>query len=303
MQRQQLVLILGVAIAFLAVFAVYAYIQQQRQFIVEQANKQIKKMQTSQVAVMVAKKDISPGSVVDASMIEAMPVPSQFVQPQAVTSPERIIDMTAVALIPKGQQITLDRLSSKREAQGMSLAMATPVGKRAVTIKVDDISSLAGLIIPGNYVDVIAMIPLPATAPDGKPTSQLTSVPLLQNVLVVAVGRDTAPPAPPSAQDPKQQEKKDAAASSIITVALTPPEANLISFVQEQAKIKFIMRSPADSQLQPLQPVSWETILRALMPQAFEEKKEEEDDEETPSGYLEIYRGSSGREKVPLRDY
>lgn len=292
MQKQRIILILGIVLALIAVVMVNVYISQQRQMVQEQAVQTLKNIQANQTAVLVAKKDIPRATLVGADMLETTVVPNQYVQPQAVTSLDRIAGMLAVTSISKGEQITLNKLTWPKEAAtGGSLAMATPVGKRAITISVDNISALAGMLRPGDYVDVITTLPVPVQTPDGKQSAQAAVLPLFQNVLVLAVGQEMG------AAVSESRYKKETSPSPLITLALSPQEASLIAFVQEQGKLRLVLRSPTDSEIQPIQAASWDTLFQYLMPK--QEVAKPEAKAETPTEYVEIYRGLN-KEKVPL---
>lgn len=296
-QRQRLFLVVGIVMALLSVFMVKVYLDQQRQLMQEQAKRDLSKIQANQTAVLVAKKDIPRGVVIASELLEVAIVPHQYVQPQAVTSLDRISGMFTAVPISKGEHITLSKLIWSKEAARGSLAMATPVGKRAITISVDNIAALAGMIKPGDYVDVIVFLPVPVQTPEGKPATQIAVMPLFQNILVLAVGQETGViPTPESESRYKKEEKKEI--SSLITLALGPQETNLIAFVQEQGKIRLVLRSPADSQIQPVQPASWETVFQYVMPQEAA-KPEAKKEEPREIGFVEIYRGLN-KEKVPL---
>ena len=287
MQKQKLILIAGAALALIAVFMVKTYLDQQRQAITEKAKKALEKAQANQTAVLVAKNDIARGATIELDAVEVKITPNQFVQPQAVTSLDRISGMVTIAPISKGEQITLSKLVYTKQAGALS--QVTPVGKRAITISVDNISSLAGMIKPGDYVDVICASPVPVQTQDGKQTTQVAVMPLFQNVLVLAVGQEIST----QIEESRYKGKKDVAPSPLITLALTPHEANLLAFVQEQGKFRLILRSPADSKIEPAQPAGWEAVLQYVLPkEAFKRPKEE-----GPS--VEIYRGLS-KEKILL---
>lgn len=296
MQKQRLILIIGIVLGLLAVFMAKVYIDQQRSIIQDQAKRAVAQIQASQTAVLVAKKDILRGTVIEAEMLETAIIPNQYIQPQAVASLDRIAGMIAVAPISKGEQISLSKLSYSKQGGtgGGSLAEATPIGKRAVTISVDNLASLAGMVKSGDYVDVIAMLPVPVQTLDGKQATQAAVMPLFQNVLVLAVGQEIGAIAMAQPEGRyKREEKREA--SPFITLALSPQEASLIAFVQEQGKIRLVLRSPADSKIESLQPASWETLFQYLMPR--EAVKAQVPDES--AGYVEIYRGMS-KERIPL---
>jgi len=294
MQRQRIILIIGIALALIAVFMINLYLNQQRQIIMENARKKLETMQANQISVLVAKNDIPRGSIIEPKSLEAQVIPNQFMQPQAVTTLERIAGMITIAPISKGEQITLSKLTYTKQAGG--LAEVIPVGKRAITISVDNIASLVGMIKAGDYVDVIVLLPVPVQTQEGKQVTQVAVMPLFQNVLVLAVGQQIGTLFEEKARYKKEEERKSEP-SSLITLALSPQEANLIAFVHEQGKIRLILRSPADSKVEPIQPVSWDTLFQYLMPK--EAVKPELKKEPESVSYVEIYRGLK-REKVPL---
>ena len=306
MNRQRIFLITGVILGLIAVVMVNNYIQQKEQQIKEQAKKAILQMQQNQVAVLVAKTDIPKGVTIEPEMLETAVIPNQYLVPQAVTSLDRISGMVTIAPISKGEQISLSKLTQPHQVStgGGGLAQITPAGKRAITISVDNISSLAGMIRPGDYVDVIAVLPVPIQTPDGKQTTQMAVIPLFQNVLVLAVGQEIGSISKEETGRYKKEEKREP--SPLITLALSPQEAHLLAFVQEQGKIRLTLRSPIDSQIQPVQPASWETLFQYVMPSVPstpevkpEAKSETEKKPQVPQEYVEIYRGLN-KEKVPL---
>ncbi len=316
MQKQRLILIIGIVLGVIAVFLVKVYLDQQRSILEQQAKNRMQKVQESTVPVLVAKKDIPKDSPIEAENLEVQMTPKQFVQPQAVGSVERINGMSTIVPIAKGEQVTLSKLvwpkqTSSSGAAAGSLAMVTPVGKRAITISVDNISSLAGMIKAGDYVDVIGLIPVPVNTPDKKQSVQVAVAPLFQNVLVLAVGREIGRPSASAlpevgryskaAEASKTESSSGSNSGQLITLALNPQEANLIAFVQEQGKIRLTLRSPADSQVQPAVPTTWDTLFKYIMPNA--ESTGAETKEATvkapPTEYVEIYRGLR-RERIPL---
>ncbi|MHB8154822.1 MAG: Flp pilus assembly protein CpaB, partial [Candidatus Omnitrophota bacterium] len=212
------------------------------------------------------------------------------IQPRAAISIDRVVDKMAIAPISKGEQVLLNKVTISGEAGG-SLAMKVPAGKRAVTVSMDNISSVGGMIRPGDHVDVVGMVPIPSMNAEGKQVNQLATMPLFQDVLVLAVGQEFA-----NVQVVRKEEKA-VSASPVITFALSPQEANLIVFVQEQGKIRLVLRSPGDTQTQQVAPASWDTLFRAVMPQAFQQA-EKPVVPLKPKKTVEIYHGLNKEIKV-----
>jgi pilus assembly protein CpaB len=277
--KKFLPLIIAAILGLIATFLVNNYIKQTS----EEASKRATLREESLSSVVIAKQDIPSGVIIKESMLKEEKVYRSVLQPKAATSMDRITDKITIAPIAKGEQVLLNKVTVS--GQELSLSMKVPAGKRAITIPVDDISSVGGMIRPGDHVDVIGMVPVPAVNAEGKRVNQLTTMPLFQDVLVLAVGQEFT-----SSVAAARAKKEEKAASSVITFALAPQEANFIIFVQEQGKIRLLLRSPGDAQLQPAAPASWDTLFRAIMPQAFQEPIKHTE-APVPQKKVEIYRG------------
>ena len=286
-------LIIGIVLLVIALIAVNGYVMQQVNRAREEERKRTQAYLANQTTVLVAKRDIKMGTPLDSEVLSSEIIAGRNQEPRAVSSLARVDGMIAAVDIARGEQITLDKLIYPREKGGLSAA--TPIGKRAVTISVDNIASLAGMIKPGDYVDMVAAMAVPAVGADGKQTTQGMLMPLFQNVQVLAVGQETS--ATPRIDSRYSKQSQDGAMSSLITVALAPQEANIVSFVQEQSKIRLVLRSPADSKSEPIRPVNWDTVFQYLMPQPAQAPKEEP----KPRPTVEVYRGLQ-KERMPLSD-
>ncbi|MFH0763256.1 MAG: Flp pilus assembly protein CpaB [Candidatus Omnitrophota bacterium] len=298
LKRQQVILISGIVLAIAAFAMLKVYLNQQRALTEQTIKKKYKEAQANQTPVLVAKKDIGRGEAIEPDSLGVEIIPNKFVVPQAMTSLDRVAGMKTIAPISKGEQITLSKLTQERS--GGDLAGVTPAGKRAVTILVDEVSSFGGMIKAGNYVDIIGMVPIPVQTAEGKPpTIQTSTVPLFQNILVLAVGQNIGTDFSQEARYRRSESgETKGGGGALVTLALSPQEANIATFVQEQGgKIRLVLRSPTDAKVEPVQLVTWETLFQYLMPQELQKNKSKE--ELPPSEYVEIYRGMN-KERMPL---
>lgn len=273
--KKYIPLIIAGVLGLLALFLFNIYVQQQT----EEAKQRVIASQKNLTTVVVAKQDIPAGVAISESMVKEETASKDVIQPRAAPSLDRVVNRITLAPISKGEQILLNKLTIS--GQETSLATKVPKGKRAITVPVDNISSVGGMIRPGDHVDVMGMVPMPAMTAEGKQVTQMTTMPLFQDVLVLAVGQEFT-------NVPVGDKKTERTLSPVITLALLPQEANLIAFVQEQGKIRLILRSPEDTQVQPATPASWDVLLRTVMPQAFQQGPQEAP---KPKKTVEIYRG------------
>lgn len=280
--KKYLPLIVAGASGLIAVLLINNLIQQKT----EEAKKRAISAQKNLSTVVVAKQDIPAGTPLKESLLKEETVYKDMLQPRAATSIDRVIDKITLVPISKGEQVLLNKISLS--GQEGSLSMKVPSGKRAITIPVDNISSVGGMVRPGDHVDVVGMVPQPAVNAEGKQVMQMTTMPLFQDVLVLAVGQEFT-----SIPGTKKEEK---AVSAVITLALSAQEANLIAFVQEQGRVRLILRSPGDTQVQRVAPASWDTLFRTVMPEAFPPPAQQEAPK--PQKKVEIYRGLQKEIKI-----
>lgn len=290
-------LIIAIVLALAAAGLAVSWLSQQQQKIEAKWAQRYKELHANTIDAVYAKTDISRGMMISEDMLYTKPITKEGLPQGAAVSIARLVERMALANIKKDQLIFTEMAGWPTDKE-TTLSMRTPIGKRAITITVDNISSLAGMIKPGDYVDVITLIPLPMQTPEGKPSAQPATVPLFQNVLVLAVGANmaTIERAAPSPSRRKAAEETPKDAAPLITLALEPEEISLLAFVQEQGKIRLVLRSPGDAKTELVQPASWETLLKYLFPNVDLTAKPEV--KEAPPA-VEVIRGFK-KEIVPL---
>ena len=194
--------------------------------------------------VLVAAKHIPSGTRVDVTLVEVKNVPRGFIQPGALKAPDEASGLLALAPIAAGEQVLANKLASS----GVTLALAVPPGKRAVTLSVDPAASVAGLLKPGDLVDVFV------TVEEGQ--SPRTSA-LIQAATVLAMGRAFSPQ--PAANERNwftaRQENE-----GTVTLAASPYEAEQLAHLEFAGRIKLVLRPPGDKDHQPLPVLTGKTI-------------------------------------------
>ncbi len=152
-----------------------------------------------EVTVLVAKNDIKEMDTILDSMIEPKSVPKRFVEPSAIAfntqvkedsndyamETKRVIGNVAVVTIKKGEQLSLNKITEPSMRTGLSPQVT--VGKRAMAIPVDETSSVAKLVKPGDRVDVIAVLDF--SGGQGGRENKIAKT-VFQDVVILAVGRN-----------------------------------------------------------------------------------------------------------------
>lgn len=129
-----------------------------------------------------------------------------------------------------------------------SLALKTPVGKRAITVKIDSLAAVGGLLNAGDFVDVIAELNVPSQDADKKTVTAM----IFQGLQVLAINTNE--------DDPGAYDDQQAAASLKITFAVDPQEAGLLAFANKNGNLELALRSPDESEHQSVKADTWKTL-------------------------------------------
>jgi len=162
------------------------------------------------------------------------------------------------------QQMRIDQAAQARQVQSgvqkpaiqmAAFSVRTPPGKRAVTINIDSLAAVGGLVNPGDFVDIIARLRIPDDQEeDRKAVNDVTTV-LFQNVQVLAVGTNFKPLSNEPAYDMQQKSK-----TLNVTLAVSPEEAGLLSFAGTNGTFTLALRAPVEEGNSRVQVASWNTL-------------------------------------------
>ncbi|MDO8734333.1 MAG: Flp pilus assembly protein CpaB, partial [Elusimicrobiota bacterium] len=151
-----------------------------------------------------------------------------------------------VVPVEKGEQIIKTKLYMLGLDTGISGII--PNDKRAITM-VFDKEAISGVIKPGNRVDVIGIFEYE----DKDKQRQEVATTILQNVLVISVGRSVLGAVKPVMTSKKDIEKAmvmESADSRVpVSLAVSPSEVEILSLASEKGTIKFSLRAPGDDKI------------------------------------------------------
>src|SRR5215204_5775632 len=116
--------------------------------------------------VVVAKTEIPVGAKITAEQLALLPIPNGSAPEGVFRKVEDAVDRVAVIPIGVREPITNLKLAPAGTESGLSAVI--PAGFRALTVKVDEIVGVSGFVMPGSYVDVVAVIVPAATAEAAK---------------------------------------------------------------------------------------------------------------------------------------
>lgn len=203
------------------------------------------------ITVLIAKKDISKGSLLDEAFFSKGQVPKRFLQPGALLSFEEIKNKVAQAPILKGEQL----LETKCVALGpeSGLAVRIPAGMRALSLEVDEASGVASLIRPNNFVDLLATFETEESS-DGSQTITQT---IAQRVLVLTIDQDfDEENFKPARKQESDGEVFGKGHKKTATLALTPAQVQEVEFAKASGKISLSLRPQWEENTVEMQPTT-----------------------------------------------
>ena len=103
--------------------------------------------------VFIATADISPGTALSGQAVKAVTWPQEVIPPNCASSMREIENRVVKVPIPQGNPVLFSMLAPVGTAAGLSGILED--GKRALTVKVDEVAGVAGFVHPGDHVDVL----------------------------------------------------------------------------------------------------------------------------------------------------
>jgi pilus assembly protein CpaB len=180
------------------------------------------------VDVVVAAQEIPARVPITPAMLTTIKRPASAVDPNAVHDPKQAVGALSLITIPAGASVTSAMIGNPSDV-GLPVRLAP--GMRAVSVQIDKVKGISGLIQPGDRVDVIAEPPKLAAAPP------LASA-ILRGIRVLAIG-DTLEY---SSATPSPQE----ANATTVTLEVTPKQVDLLVMADLNTTLRLALRSPRE---------------------------------------------------------
>ena len=213
-----IVLVLAIVAGGVFAFATYNYVQQIPGKTVT--------IPTTKIAV--AGSDLDIGAEITKDSVRLIDWPSNAAPANGISDPNEVIGRGLVMPMIQNEPFLELKLAPKDAGAGMPPAI--PPGLRAVSVKVNEVIGVAGYVLPGTHVDVVATVNPTQNATD------VTSKVILTNVLVLAAGTKI-----------EQGEKdKKPIAVSVVTMLVDPEQAERLTLASTEGKIQLALRNPLD---------------------------------------------------------
>ncbi len=179
--------------------------------------------------VVVAATEIPARAPITKAMLAVVERPASAVDPDAVTDPRAIVGKLALITIPTGGTITSSKIGQPGNA---ALPVRLRPGMRALSIEIDKVKGVSGLLQPGDRVDVIAIPPKVGDQPPPAAT-------ILRGIRVLALGNTLEY----SSATPSPNEQS----AATVTLEVTPSQADLLAMADVNTTLRLALRSPREA--------------------------------------------------------
>ena len=190
--------------------------------------KTIAPQQEKQLRLLVATHDMPVGTLLRTSDLKLVNYLERNVPKGAAYDAKDAVNRVLLVPISNNEPVLASKLSASTTVEGLSSTIDP--GFRAVSVQITDASGVAGLVQPNARVDVLFTRP-------GSMAEATTST-ILENVKVLSTGKQLPTG---TTVDPR------APRSPVVTLLLTPGEAQKLELAKNQGKISLSLRNPLDS--------------------------------------------------------
>ena len=180
--------------------------------------------------VVIANADIALGSELRRDDLTTVEWPANAVPEGAFDDPAGLVGRGLIDSVVRHEVILTGKLASKEAGSG--LPPIIPQGMRAMSVRVDEVIGVAGFVVPGTKVDVVV------TVRNALGNSQAMSRIVLSDVLVLTAG---------TRLDQEQAKDGQPQRSTVVTLALSPPDAEKVALAASEGRISLALRNPLDT--------------------------------------------------------
>lgn len=176
--------------------------------------------------VVVAARDLDIAIALGEDAMRPVDWPTASVPKGAMADPKLLIGRVTRVGLAKGEPVLEEKLAPVGSKAG--LAALIDKGKRALTVKVNEVIGVAGFALPGNYVDILVNVD------DGRGRDKSISKIVLERIMVLAV-----------AQEANRDETKPKVVSAV-TLEVTPEQAEVLDLARSIGTLSLVLRNQVD---------------------------------------------------------
>jgi len=229
--------------------------------------------------IVVAANDIDLGQRITPDAIKTIDWPSGSIPPGSFSDVQKVAGRVMKESALHGEPILEAKLAPVGTMGGLS-AVIDP-GKRAITVRVNDVIGVAGFALPGNYVDIIVNTQKDANAQQDQKISKT----VLEHILVLAVAQEVG-------RDETKPKVVDA-----VTLQVTPEQAEKIDLARSIGTLSLVLRNQVDPQNTDTNGVTRATLLKIAAPASAPAPKAKVERRAAPRNCIGVISGTSATQE------
>lgn len=191
-----------------------------------------KQTSVSAQKVVIAAVDVDLGSKLTPEMLRLVDWPSGSIPDGAIVDPQALDGRVLKTSVLRGEAILESKLAPVGTKGGLSAVVME--GKRAMTVRVNDVIGVAGFALPGNYVDILVNTTDDAKANTKEKVDLSISKIVLEHILVLAV-----------AQEASRDDTKPKVVNAV-TLEVTPEQAEKLDLARSVGTLSLVLRNQVD---------------------------------------------------------
>lgn len=234
--RTLLVLLLSVLVAGVASFVVYQQVQ----------SIPVREIEVRSYSVAVAAKALPMGTLLTATDVKLVAWPQASPVAGAFTKVDEVVNRGLLSSVVENEPLTAAKVAVAEAGAG--LAPTIPPGMRAVSVKVDEVVGVAGFAVPGARVDVVVTL---------NQQEQSVSRVAVTNVQVLTAG---------TKYDQDQARDGKPLPVSVVTLLVTPEDAERISLAASVGRVTLALRNPMDPEATSTKGIRMASLMGAADP-------------------------------------
>lgn len=185
--------------------------------------------QVNQVAV--ATQEINMGQKLTSNMFKLVSWPANIMPPESFSELSKLDGRVTKSALQVGEPVLATKLAPEGSLGGLSAVIAE--GKRAITVRVNDVVGVAGFALPGNFVDIIVNTQKEEGSGNNKNSKDISKI-VLEHILVLAVAQEAG------------RDETTPKVVNAVTLEVSPEQAEMIDLARSIGDLSLVLRNQAD---------------------------------------------------------
>ena len=195
------------------------------------ASKWLTQRSTNVNKIAVVAREVNLGQKLNPDMLKLVDWPANSIPPDSFKDIAELNGRVTKVSLQVGEPIMASKLAPVGSLGGLSAVIAE--GKRAITVRVNDVVGVAGFALPGNFVDIIVNTQKEEGSGNNKSTKEISKI-VLEHILVLAVAQEAG------------RDETTPKVVNAVTLEVSPEQAEMIDLARSIGDLSLVLRNQSD---------------------------------------------------------